>query len=204
MIRNFFNAKKNTKKQAKPPLAPIAAANYSPYQHMGEDEARKAMLTAVLNDDLHVARGIAHYHAGSIDWMIVAKGSSIGGAPIQAPLVLHAAGAGSIAVLQWMIDNNVDLEARSNLLNNTALYHAADIGQEESVRLLLKAGADPFTRAETPNPISALAAAERSGHEDIANLLRKAQRQPLAHEPASMQLRQDRVITAPRLSFKKN
>lgn len=204
MLRNFFNNKQKAKKPPAPPLAPIASGNYSPYKHMDSDEACKAMLTAVLNDDVHAARGIAHYHAGCIDWMVVAKGSSIGGAPIQAPLVLHAAGVGSVNVLQWMIENNVDLEARSNLLNNTALYHAADIGQEESVRLLLKAGADPFTRAETPNPISALDAAERSGHISIANLLRAAQRQPLAHEPASMQLRADRVIIAPRLSFKKN
>lgn len=205
MLSKFFN-RKQTPAAPVQPAPPVA---HDPYEYMSNEQARTAMLTAVLDDDLGVVKSIARHHPGCVDWMIVAKGTAIGNEPLTTPLIVYAAGKGSLRVLQWMIEQGVNLEARSNLLNQTALYHGCDRGERQAVEMLLQAGADPYARAEVPHPITAVEAARNEGHEDIARLLENHQQgkkiQPRrADTQASLSLRQDRVISAPKVQFKKS
>lgn len=205
MLSKWFNQKKTLPTAVPPAAAPVV---HDRYEYMSNDEARATMLTAVLEDDLGVVKSIARHHPGCIDWMIEAKGTSIGGTPMTTPLLVYAAGKGSLRVLQWMIDNGVKLEERSNILNQTALYHASERGERKAVEILLLAGADPETRAEVHIPITAVQAARNEGHEDIARLLenQKQDKERKKTVPTdtqdSLSLRDDRVLTAPRVSFK--
>ena len=198
MLSKFFN-----RKQAPAaPVQPAAPVVHDPYEYMSNEQARTAMLTAVLDDDLGVVKSIARHHPGCVDWMIVAKGSAIGNEPMTTPLINYAAGNGSLRVLQWMIDNNVNLEARSNVLNQTALFHACQRGQRVVVDMLLQAGADPHTRAEVPSPITAVSIARQNDHHDIADLLEREQQR--ADSKESLSLRDERTISAPKVTFKKS
>lgn len=197
MLSNWFNRKKQAAVPAQPP-APVATA-HDPYEFMSNDAARDAILKAVLEDDLGTVKSIARHHPDCARWVIEAKGSSIGGEPIRTPLTFYPAGAGHVRVLQWLLDNGAELEARSNMLNHTALYHAAQRGQIESVRVLLAAGADAYTRAEVVTPHTAVQAARQGGFEDIAQLIESEQQR--AQSVASLATRADRVLIAPKITF---
>ena len=197
MLSKWFNHKKTLPTAVPPAAAPVA---HDPYEYMSNDEARATMLTAVLGDDLGVVKSIARHHPGCVDWLVVAKGSAIGNEPMTSPMIMYAAGNASLRVLQWMIDNNVNLEARSNVLCQTALFHACQHGHRAVVEMLLSAGADPATRAEVRSPITAAQMARNNEHEDIAQLLEHEQQR--AESKESLAIRDDRVLTAPRVPFK--
>lgn len=93
-----------------------------------------------------------------------------------------AAKSGDDPEVKRMISDGVKLDGRSQY-GWTALMFAASEGRVESVRILLKAGADPnVVSGEVPSkfetvgghpPSTALQEAIRNGHLDIANLLIK-------------------------------
>lgn len=200
-MKNFFNRNKKSTVPAsytppRKPIAPIADPAYNPYKYMTEDEARSAAFKAVMADDVKELMGIAQYHTTCANMMIYPNGS-IGSERMRVPLIHYAAGEGNIQALRWLIDNGADLEARSNLLNQTALYFAVQRGQIAAAEMLLKAGADPFTRAEVPNPIDLMSVATGDHTTpDMAALIRRYQGLPAADDPASMVVREARVIKA--------
>lgn len=200
-MKNFFNRNKKSAAPAaytppRKPIAPIADPYYNPYKYMTEDEARSAAFKAVMADDVKELMGIAQYYTTCAQMMIYPNGS-IGSERMRVPLIHYAAGEGNLQALRWLIDNGADLEARSNLLNQTTLYFAVQRGQVAAAEMLLKAGADPFTRAEVPKPIDLMHVATADGvPPEMAALIRRYQGLPAAEDPASMAVREARVIKA--------
>ena len=76
-------------------------------------------------------------------------------------------------LLEAGADVNVDLGPHL-VVFNTTLGYAAHEGQTESVRLLLKAGADPNIPAHGASQRTALQAAAEYGHEDVVDILLEA------------------------------
>lgn len=203
MLSKWFNRNKNVSAaQAAPVTAPQpASAAHDPYEFMSNAETRDLLRKAVLEDDLGVVKSIARHHPDCAKWVMESTSMWIGGEPYRAPLHFYAITNGHRRILQWLIDNGADIDARGNFLNETALYHAARLGQTECVRTLIAAGADPHTQTLTHTPMTASDAARAHGHQDCARVIEEAQ---INAGRAEMAVREDRVLKAPRVTFKKS
>lgn len=84
-----------------------------------------------------------------------------------------AAVAGRLEVVRYLIEKGADPNKRAGILESTPLICAAEMGHAEIVDLLLARGADPTPKDKKGQ--SALILAERNGHKQIGELLRKAQ-----------------------------
>ncbi len=86
------------------------------------------------------------------------------------PQLHQAARAGDVAALRTQLSNGVNVNLRDSA-GRTALMQAAEQGQTNAVKLLIEHGADVNAAARAG---TALESAERSGHMDVAALLRQA------------------------------
>ena len=148
-------------------------------------------LAAVRPDDLGAIplRALAERN-GAVDWVAVAKGSSIGGVPIATPVIILAVAGDRQQSLGWLLRHKPDLETRCNMLDATAVYYAAQRGHDECLRQLLQAGAQAEVSTLGHSPESALDAAKRFGHAGCAALLETAMKP------------KDVVVAVPRWIFK--
>jgi ankyrin repeat protein len=101
--------------------------------------------------------------------LINAKALESGWTPLQA-----AASRGQLVVLQFLLENHANLEARDGS-SQTALLLAAGEGHKRAVELLLEAGAD--IEAESKSGSTALHLAARNGYKAVVEALlgRRAQ-----------------------------
>lgn len=83
-----------------------------------------------------------------------------------------AAVAGRLDVARYLIEKGAALDKRAGILESTPLICASEMGHVEIIQLLLARGADPTLRDK--NGLTALMIAERNGHKQIAEFLRKA------------------------------
>lgn len=193
MIKKFLDRAR--KQQAVAVSAPpVDDAPPARYRFMDGEEARATLLRAVLDGDMGVAESIAYYHPDCHNWIITAKGASIGGEAIFAPILHYATDSNDPRMLNWLIARGADLEARDNVFKCTALYRAAEWGKAAVVAALLKAGADPFTQTQMGiRSVSADHIATDRGFADVAAIIVAAQQSRM----------QPRVLTAPKLPFAK-
>lgn len=97
------------------------------------------------------------------------EGAERGDARRSRPLI-EAASQGLDGVVRRLIEADANLEVIGGRPAATPLAAAARAGQLSTVQILLDAGADPA--AELPGGLNAADVAARSGHEEIAALLR--------------------------------
>ncbi len=96
--------------------------------------AQQALFNAIDTDDAEGVQKLLRHSP----WMLNAQLSGLSG---ETPLC-RAAGMGSVKVLGWLCLNGaaVDASARNGA---TPLIYAAQVGQLESIQILLRSGADP-------------------------------------------------------------
>lgn len=87
-------------------------------------------------------------------------------------LLHHMAAEGELAKAKLLLAHGADIEVIDDEYRSTPLGVAARRGQNAMVRLLLERGADPV--AAGASLAIPLTWAERKGHNDVAELLRKA------------------------------
>ncbi len=95
------------------------------------------------------------------------------------PPLSHAVEAGSMALVELLLERGADVNATDYFLW-TPLMEAASAGHIEIARRLLAAGADVHARDE--NEHTALQIARGRGHEELADLLAKAGGSPSSTE----------------------
>ena len=89
----------------------------------------------------------------------------------RTPVTL-AAGCGNFKILKMVLEKPADLNVRLEAYDWTPLHIAAMKGERIMIRMLLEAGAD--VNARDTEGLSPAQMAERRGHADVAEILRKA------------------------------
>lgn len=90
--------------------------------------------------------------------------------------LLHVAAQGNQpAIIEYLVENGLKIEARDGL-GNTPLHHAASRGSLEAAKTLVRLGADPTARSLDPVPnaspgISVLSKATLAGHPEMVQFL---------------------------------
>lgn len=125
---------------------------------MTRDEARRRFAQAVIENDTDTMGRLEKLHNGLIDSMHHLPGGSIGGEPIQIPMLVWALSSDKWQSFDWMIRSGADLHVCCNVRNATPLYYAVSNGKLDYAERLLQAGADvrlgmgplPSGLSETP------------------------------------------------------
>lgn len=139
-LRPFFGRAAATDKGGSVPVpkSPTPPAPMPDFSRVPRAEVQDKLLHAVLEDDIGTLNLIHDVYPDCARWMVVIKGSSIGGAPITTPILFYAV-HGSGAALQWLIGKGADLYAESNFAISPAVAFAASKGCESAVVQLLDA-----------------------------------------------------------------
>lgn len=134
---------------------------------------------AVVEDDVATLNAIELKYPGFAGTSMYIRRVSDGGqsARLRMPMIIHAASGGHLRSLRWLVAREVDLQARCNVIQATALFHAVLHGEEEAVRILLAAGADPRDGKEANRLLPAktpLECAREQGSVNIQAMLKTA------------------------------
>jgi ankyrin repeat protein len=111
---------------------------------------------------------------------LIAAGGDVDGIGMEGPVIFDAILRGDQALVAVLFDEGANLEIEYGLTMGTPLMYAAFLGDRGMVELLLERGANPraFYEGDT-----AASVAVRRGHEEIVDVLRRAEERAARSAP---------------------